>query len=168
MSRTRISIEGFESILKDKLHGLNKDGVIIHILKYASDVLIKRAKSLCSNTDVRNSIGFIERRKYHTVVLIGPDYRKGGNLAHIIEYGSGPRRPNYESKWASKNKYRKVKIHGEWRTMSVEKPFDGVPPKPFMRPAIAANMPKSEQIIQTELAKILLKAIDKTYKKVSV
>jgi len=40
--------------------------------------------------------------------------------------------------------------------------------KPFMRPAIAANMPKSEQIIQTELAKVLLKAIDKTYKKVSV
>lgn len=39
------------------------------------------------------------------------------------------------------------------------------PAKPFMRPAIQANMPQSETIIQTELAGILLTAINKLNKR---
>lgn len=159
MTRTRISIDDFAKVLQDKTAEINKDGVIRNILKDASQVLIDKAKILCTNTDVRNSIEVIERKIYHSVILIGPNYRKGGNLAHLIEYGSGVRKPNNKSKKNNKNlkEYRKVKIGGQWLTMSNTNPFRGVAPKPFMRPAID----QTTKQVQNEIIKQIKNKIEK-------
>jgi HK97 gp10 family phage protein len=114
-------IEGLDKLLK-KLEETNKtisEEEVKKIVRDESKAIINTAQSKAPSTDIKNSIGFIEKNesKFTKTVLIGPRYYGGfrGQLAHTFEYGTAPR-------------YTK---NGEYR--------GHITARPFMRPAMDAH-----------------------------
>jgi HK97 gp10 family phage protein len=108
------------------------------IVRKESEVIIKTAQSKAPTTDIKNSIGFIEKNenKFTKTVLIGPRYYGGfkGQLAHTFEYGTAPR-------------YTK---DGAYRGF--------ITARPFMRPALDAH---SSNIVTNVAKKVIKLATDK-------
>jgi hypothetical protein len=107
-------------------------GVIDKELIEAGKPLIKRAKEIASNADnTRNltkSIGAISDRKLASepaAIVMGPRRGRGhkGHHAHLVEYGTGPRKLL---------KPIRVKVRGVWQTVTQT---GTMPAFPFMRPA---------------------------------
>lgn len=90
-------IKGLDNVLK-KLESVNlklTDDEVKKIVRNESLDLISSAQSKAPSTDIKNSIGFIEKneQKFTKTVLIGPRYYGSfrGQLAHTFEYGTAPR-----------------------------------------------------------------------------
>lgn len=133
-------IEGIDKLLK-KLNEANlkiTDEEVKKIVRSESTDIINSAKSKAPSTDIKNSIGFIEKneQKFTKTVLIGPRYYGSfrGQLAHTFEFGTAPR-------------YTKDGIYRGFITA-----------RPFMRPALDEN---SSKIVTNVSKKVFKLATDK-------
>lgn len=133
-------IEGLDKLLKK----LEETGNAItqdeakKIVRDEAKVIIISAQSKAPSTDIKNSIGFIEKneQKFTKTVLIGPRYYGSfrGQLAHTFEYGTAPR-------YTKDGKYR-----------------GHITARPFMRPALDAN---ASNIVTNVTKRIFKLATDK-------
>lgn len=107
-------------------------GVVDKELIAAGKPLIKRAKEIASNAEVTGnltkSIGALSDRKLAgepAAIVMGPRRGRGqkGHHAHLVEYGTGPRKLT---------KAVKAKVNGRWVTSTNT---GTMPAFPFMRPA---------------------------------
>lgn len=133
-------IQGLDKLLK-KLEETNKaisQEEVKKIVRDESKVIINTAQSKAPSTDIKNSIGFIEKneQKFTKTVLIGPRYYGSfrGQLAHTFEYGTAPR-------YTKDGKYR-----------------GHITARPFMRPALDAN---ASNIVTNVTKRIFKLATDK-------
>lgn len=133
-------IEGLDKLLKK----LEETGNAItqdeakKIVRDEAKAIIISAQSKAPSTDIKNSIGFIEKneQKFTKTVLIGPRYYGSfrGQLAHTFEYGTAPR-------YTKDGKYR-----------------GHITARPFMRPALDAN---ASNIVTNVTKRIFKLATDK-------
>lgn len=136
-------IEGLDKLLKK----LEETGNAItqdeakKIVRDEAKAIIISAQSKAPSTDIKNSIGFIEKneKKFTKTVLIGPRYYGSfrGQLAHTFEYGTAPR-------YTKDGKYR-----------------GHITARPFMRPALDANASN----IVTNITKRIFKLATDKFKK---
>lgn len=111
-------------------------GVVDSELREAGKPLIKRAKEIASNADntgnLSKSIGALSDRKLAgepAAIVMGPRRGRGhkGHHAHLVEYGTGPRKLL---------KPVRAKVNGKWVTATST---GTMPAFPFMRPAFDAK-----------------------------
>jgi HK97 gp10 family phage protein len=122
----------------------------------AAKPLINAEKMLApkSEGDLRDSIGVkkasIKRANAIGEIKVGPLYRKGGRVAHLIEYGT---------------KQRQTKGKGKYKVYRAGANRGRVTPKPFVEPAFNRTKDTVTGSIIDELKKATIAFANRTLKK---
>jgi len=166
----KVEITGLED-LKDDLKALSEidKKQVKDLLKKATTPMVQTMKANVGKKSGRlaKSIKLLnpDNPKFPFTVLVGPDYtpdNKGtmtiAALASVQEYGAVARIPRKGAK------YKKVLIGGKWITMSKNKPFKAIPPRPFFRPAVDKHQSTIVEDVYFGVQKIILNSKTKIIK----
>lgn len=127
----------------------NKVNAIRKALRFASSPIKKDARNYAPEDtgELAASIGYQNPRSPRELwIYVGPDIKKRGVYhAHLVEFGTGPRK--YKSP-----QYRN--LSGGWAKVTHT---GSMPAQPYMRPAFEKNKTKVSQRFDTKIRRLVKK-----------
>lgn len=158
-------IEGMDALLR-KLEQMGKidRAEIRKIVKGEGDAMIATAKTLAAKESggLAASIGYVTKNdaKFPTSVLIGPDYKRGGQHAHIIEFGTVERFRGDKQFLKAVRAAKRYGISASTIQRSLEANTalhsTGIGPSlPFMRPAFDRHKRDAEKSITQKVFRLV-------------